>query len=146
MENNIGWHLSRAAYAWRQAVDHFMSDLNLTQTRWVALLHLDRTGEGCSQKELAEDIGVEQPSLLRTLNLLEEADLIERKPCAEDARIKTLWFTPKGRQLMEAVEERAKAARLQMLNGFDENECKQLYLLLSRVIDNANNFFSKEVQ
>ena len=144
MENNIGWLLSRAAFAWRHAVDHYMADLGLTQSRWIAMLHLDRTGEGCSQKELAGDIGIEQPSLLRTLNLLEEAGLILRKPCPDDARRKTLWFTERGRELMQAVEARAFEGRQQMLRGLSDEERTLFYGLLSKVIDNANHISTPE--
>ena len=143
-DSNIGWHLTRAAFAWRNAVDQYMAELGLTQSRWVAMLHLSRTGEGCSQKDLASDLGIEQPSLQRTLNLLEEADLIERRACPHDARRKTLWFTTKGKALLEEMEIKAKAGREQMLIGFAEQEREVFYELLTRVIDNADSFFNKD--
>ena len=140
MENNIGWLLSRAAFAWRHAVDLHMAELGLTQSRWIAMLHLDRTGEGCSQKELATDIGIEQPSLLRTLNLLEESGLIFRKVSEEDARRKTLWFTEKGRELMDAVEATAFKGRQQMLQGLSEQERDELHTLLNKIVIKGNHF------
>ncbi len=144
MESNIGWLLSRAAFSWRNAVDHYMSSLGLTQTRWIALLHLDRLGEGCSQKELADNIGIEQPSLLRTLNQLEESGLVVRKACAEDARRKTLWFTPQGRDLLQQVESMARAGRQKMLAGLDNEQRAALHDLLQQVINNGNQFFSEQ--
>lgn len=144
MESNIGWLLSRAAFSWRNAVDHYMSSLGLTQTRWIALLHLDRLGEGCSQKELADNIGIEQPSLLRTLNQLEESGLVVRKACAEDARRKTLWFTPQGRDLLKQVESMARAGRQKMLAGLDNEQRAALHDLLQQVINNGNQFFSEQ--
>lgn len=139
MENNIGWVLARAAFGWRHTVDQHMAELGLTQSRWIAMLHLDRLGEGCSQKDLAADIGIEQPSLLRTLNLLEEAGLIVRKVSAQDARYKTLWFTEKGRELMNAVEALAFRGRQQMLEGLTEQDRSHLYRLLSKIVTNANH-------
>lgn len=143
MESNIGWLLSRAAFSWRNAVDHYMSSLGLTQTRWIALLHLDRLGEGCSQKELADNIGIEQPSLLRTLNQLEEAGLVIRKGCAEDARRKTLWFTAEGRDLLFKVESMAKAGRQKMLAGLDKQQRETFHQLLELIIENGNQFLAE---
>lgn len=140
MESNIGWILSRAAFAWRHAVDLHMAELGLTQSRWIAMLHLDRVGEGCSQKDLATDIGIEQPSLLRTLNLLEEAGLIIRQVSEEDARRKTLWFTDKGRQLMQSVEATALKGRQQMLQGLSAQERAELYTLLNKIVINGTQF------
>ncbi|WP_438864613.1 transcriptional regulator SlyA [Neptunicella sp.] len=144
MESNIGWLLSRAAFSWRNAVDHYMSGLGLTQTRWIALLHLDRMGEGCSQKELADNIGIEQPSLLRTLNQLEQSGLIIRKACAEDARRKNLWFTAEGRELLEQVESMAKAGRQKMLTGLDPQQRQLLHELLQTIINNGDQFITEK--
>lgn len=144
MESNIGWLLSRAAFSWRNAVDHYMSSLGLTQTRWIALLHLDRIGEGCSQKELADNIGIEQPSLLRTLNQLEQSGLIIRKACADDARRKNLWFTTEGRELLEQVENMAKAGRQKMLTGLDPQQRELLHELLQTIINNGCQFITEK--
>ncbi|MDC8830813.1 MarR family transcriptional regulator [Alteromonas gilva] len=143
MESNIGWMLSRAAFSWRHAVEYYMADLGLTQTRWIAMLHLDRLGEGCTQKELAAHIDIEQPSLLRTLNQLEEAGLIERKHCSEDARRRLLWFTDKGRSLLTDVEAKAKLGRQQMLQGLTSEQRQQLSSLLETVIDNAHHLITE---
>ncbi|WP_218312362.1 MarR family transcriptional regulator [Alteromonas antoniana] len=144
MESNIGWLLSRAAFAWRDAVDRYMADLGLTQTRWIAMLHLDRMGEGCSQKDLADNIGIEQSSMLRTLNNLEAADLLIRKTCSQDARRRTVWFTDKGRSLLQQVEQRASAGRREMLEGLSEEERKIFHTLLNQVIDNAHHISKPE--
>lgn len=104
MEQNIGWNLSRAALSWRHVVDLYMSDLGFTQSRWIAMLHLKRIGEGCTQSELASNIGIEQPSLIRTLNQLCEADYLQRKESEQDARCKTLWFTSKGKEVLQEMQ------------------------------------------
>ncbi|NVK55384.1 MAG: transcriptional regulator SlyA [Alteromonadaceae bacterium] len=144
MESNIGWMLSRAAFSWRHAVDHYMADLGLTQTRWIAMLHLERLGEGCTQKELAATIGIEQPSLLRTLNQLEESGLIERRSCNEDARRRLLWFTVKGKSLLEDVATQAQFGRQQMLQGLNSEQRQQLSGLLEKIINNANQISAEK--
>ncbi|AXR05112.1 MarR family winged helix-turn-helix transcriptional regulator [Salinimonas sediminis] len=138
MQTSLGWLLNRTAYGWRNVVDQYMKTLGLTQSGWMAMLHLNRSGEGCSQKELAHEIGIEQPTLQRTMNALVEAGYIRREKCPHDARRKTLWFTAPGSQLLAKMETQASAAREAMLAGLNEQEREQLHALLSRVLDNAH--------
>lgn len=49
MESNLGWLVHRTALLWRTVVDRHMAELGLIQSRWVAMLALDKIGEGCSQ-------------------------------------------------------------------------------------------------
>lgn len=138
MESNIGWLLARTSFAWRAIVDRYMADIGLTQSRWIAMLHLYRLGEGCSQSELAADIGIEQPSMLRTLNHLEDAGLIERRACANDARRKTLWFTSAGRELLQEVERMVSKGRQQLLAGISKEHRAILHDCLITILDNAD--------
>ncbi|EKE74903.1 MarR family transcriptional regulator [Gallaecimonas xiamenensis] len=144
MESNLGWLLSRAAFSWRAAVDKYMAELGLTQTRWIALLHLQRMGEGCTQSALAANIGVEQPSLLRTLNQLEEAGLVERRPSPADARCRTLWFTPKGLELIQEVAALAAKGRQDLLEGLSSQQRQTLHEVLETVISNAQSVLAME--
>jgi len=144
MEHNLGWLLARAAFNWRNVVDHSMQDLGLTQSRWIALLHLGRMGEGCSQSELAADIGIEQPSLVRTLQHLEDSGLIERRACAEDARRRTLWLTDKGLQVLRDVENRALKGRQKLLKGLSAEQRQALHECLKQINENTFNLNQAE--
>ncbi len=57
-------------------------------------------------------IGIEQPSLVRTLDQLEEKGLISRQTCASDRRAKRIKLTEKAEPLiseMEAVINKTRA-------------------------------------
>lgn len=138
MQNTIGWLLNRASYGWRIVVDNAMKELGLTQSGWMTMLHLHRLGEGCSQKTLAANIGIEQPTLQRSVNSLQECGYVQRRVCAEDARVKTLWFTEQGRAMLERMEAIAADCRAEMLEGLTDRECEQFSQLLEKVLDNAN--------
>ena len=144
MESNIGWLLSRAALSWRTVVDQHMAELGLTQTRWIALLHLKRVGEGCTQSALAANIGVEQSSMLRTVNQLLEAGLIERRASADDGRCRTLWLTDAGKALLVDVEQLAFKGRQQLLAGLDTQQRQQFHDLLAHIIINAHTVLMPE--
>ncbi|WKE64707.1 MarR family transcriptional regulator [Gallaecimonas kandeliae] len=144
MESNLGWLMNRAGLSWRHVVDKYMAKLGLTQTRWVALLVLDRIGEGCTQSALAANVGVEQPSMVRTLSQLEEAGLIERRASESDARCRTLWFSPEGRKLIKEMEAVAKEGRELLLQGISPERRQVLHDVLEQVISNAQALLSEE--
>jgi MarR family transcriptional regulator for hemolysin len=143
MEQNIGWNLSRAALSWRHVVDLYMSDLGFTQSRWIAMLHLKRIGEGCTQSELASNIGIEQPSLIRTLNQLCEAGYLQRKESEHDARCKTLWFTSKGKEVLQEMQTIADQGRHALLDGLSDEQRELLNDALLGIITNAQKMSSK---
>ena len=93
MASTIGFRIARLPHLWRSILDRRLAPLGLTQTRWVTLYHLWRMGEGHPQCDLARAIGVEAPSLVRTLGQLEEQGLVERRACDNDRRSKRIYLS-----------------------------------------------------
>ncbi len=96
--------LTRMARSYRAAADQALAEVNLSQaTAWPVLLIM-RLGEGVRQRALAEELGIEAPSLVRLLDQLEAGGLVQRKDDPEDGRAKTLHLTAVGRQVAVQVE------------------------------------------
>ena len=72
MESPLGSDLARLVRVWRALIDHRLKPLELTQTHWVTLHNIHQLPPEQSQIQLAKAIGIEQPSLVRTLDQLEE--------------------------------------------------------------------------
>ena len=89
MESPLGSDLARLVRIWRALIDHRLKPLELTQTHWVTLHNIHQLPPDQSQIQLAKAIGIEQPSLVRTLDQLEEKGLISRQTCASDRRAPT---------------------------------------------------------
>lgn len=137
MQQNIGFQLARVPRLWRAVIDRRLAPEGLTQTRWVTLYHLWRMGNDQPQCDLARAIGVEAPSLVRTLDQLSEQGLIERRPCGQDRRAKRIFLTDKATPLLERIAEVVTQARKEMLEGLDDTEVEQLLDLLSRIEANG---------
>lgn len=95
MESPLGSDLARLVRVWRALIDHRLKPLELTQTHWVTLHNIHQLPPEQSQIQLAKAIGIEQPSLVRTLDQLEEKGLISRQTCANDRRAKRIKLTEK---------------------------------------------------
>ncbi len=83
---------------------------------------LGRLGDGVRQGALAEALAVEPPSLVPLLDQLERNGLVERRPCAEDKRAKTLHLTPAGQDLAVRAERVAEDVRSKLLGGLDPDD------------------------
>lgn len=104
----LALELGRVSRWWRTRLNERVKHLGLNQARWVVLLQLSRFGPA-SQRDLAERVGVEGPSLVRVLDRLEEQGLVTRRPVGEDRRVKQVHLTaaaePVLRQLTRASDE-----------------------------------------
>ncbi|HEY0295391.1 MAG TPA: MarR family transcriptional regulator [Bordetella sp.] len=90
--------------AYRGAVDKALASYGLSQaTAWPVIM-IARRGDGVRQGVLAEALGVEGPSLVRVLDHLGTAGLIERREDAHDRRSRTLHLTEAGRDLYGQIE------------------------------------------
>ncbi|GEN25801.1 transcriptional regulator SlyA [Halomonas cupida] len=144
MNDNIGIQLARTPRIWRAVLDQRLAPLGLTQTRWVTLYHLSRMPHGQPQCDLARAIGVEAPSLVRTLDQLCEQGLVERCPCDQDRRTKRIHLTPAAAPLLEKIETIVQEARQEMLAGIDDSDQQKLSELLTRIEANGQALLNPE--
>ncbi|AXA66679.1 MULTISPECIES: MarR family transcriptional regulator [Pseudomonadaceae] len=122
------FHVSRA---WRAELDRRLSHLGLSQARWQVLLNLARMkGVQPTQRELAQSISIEGPTLARLLDGLEKQGLVKRLAVTEDRRAKRIMLTQEAGPLIEKIETIAEALRKELLSGLDDEEiaiCQQVH-------------------
>lgn len=139
MGQHIGFKLARLPRLWRAVIDERLAPLGLTQTRWVTLWNLRNMGGGQAQCDLARAIGVEAPSLVRTLDQLAEQNLIERRPCADDRRTKRLFLTEEATPLLAQIEAIVNEVRNEMLAGLSQEEVDLFESFIDRIEANGHN-------
>ncbi|WP_025733830.1 transcriptional regulator SlyA [Carnimonas nigrificans] len=133
----IGQHIARFPRQWRAVLDSKLAPLGLTQTRWVTLYCLAKGGEGAVQRELAAIIGVEAPSLVRTLDQLAEQGLIERRQCGDDRRSKRVYLTANATPLIKKMETIVRTTRMELLQGLDDEDIDTLINLIDKLDQNC---------
>jgi len=110
------------ARRWRTRLDERLKVLGLTEARWAALYWLWQSPEGLSQTALAERAGVESPTLVRTLDLLCEAGLVERQACEHDRRAKVVVLTPAAMPLIRQLDALAAELRRDLMADLTPEE------------------------
>ncbi|MFC0408844.1 MarR family winged helix-turn-helix transcriptional regulator [Roseomonas elaeocarpi] len=130
---DFGRILFRISQLWRREVDGGMRRVGLNDATWRPLLYLGRLGEGVRQTDLAAALHIEGPSLVRLLDTLERAGLVERHPDAEDRRSKNLRMTPEGEQVYGRVEEAYGAVTERILTRVPPDQLALCVEVLGRV-------------
>lgn len=136
MDTPLGTDLARLVRIWRSLIDQRLKPLELTQTHWVTLHNIHQLPPEQSQIQLAKAIGIEQPSLVRTLDQLEEKGLITRTTCASDRRAKRIKLTTEAAPIIAQVENVIDATRDDILSGISSQEIEKLVTLIARLEKN----------
>lgn len=110
------------ARRWRTRLDERLRPLGMSEARWAVLQALRAAPTGLSQTELAERAGVESPSLVRTLDILCEAGLVERRPSARDRRTNLVVLTPAALPVLRRMYQATAELRRELMGGFDRED------------------------
>jgi MarR family transcriptional regulator for hemolysin len=107
--------LHATARSWRIGLDARLKDLGVGQSGWLTIAILAKSKTELSQRALADQLGVEGPSVVSMLDRLEAAGLVLRAPCPTDRRVKLVHLTDAGRALFAKVRKQADAFRSSVL-------------------------------
>jgi len=132
VRSNFGAKLGRVSRQWRYLVDARLKGFGLTEATWRPLRHLARFDAPPRQKDLAESLGIEGPSLVRLLDALERDGFIVRRG-TDDRRTKTIHLTPHGEKLGRKIETVAAAVREEILNGISDQELAAAFQVLETI-------------
>ena len=97
--------------------------------------------DGLRCGDLADRLGVEPPTVTRTLRRLESCGLVERRADPEDARSLRVYLTRQGRELEEPVLRCWERAEQTVLAGMNGRERQTFRNLLCRVRSNLDPEF-----
>ncbi|MBT9368473.1 MarR family winged helix-turn-helix transcriptional regulator [Rhizobium sp. CSW-27] len=96
-------------------------ETGLTLARARALFALSRRGS-LSQKDLAQELEIETPTLVRLLDGMEKQNLIERRAGGGDRRVKEIHVTPEGETVGQQVQMLARDLRNRLVDGIPEQD------------------------
>ena len=135
--DDFSFRLSQLSRLWRKVLDERLKDLGLTLSRWVTLVYIQRLGGGLTQRELANALAIESPTLVRFMDSLEKDQLIKRVSCPQDGRAKRVNLTPQGIDYLEALNLRAAKLREQMLAGISDEDLKTCFRVFDQISSNV---------
>ncbi len=124
--------LAQTSRAYRSVADKVVAGYGLSQATAWPLIMIGRLGAGVRPGAVAEALGLEPSSLVRVLDQLVEAGLVDRQEDASDRRAKTLELTAAGRKCAGKLEKALAAFRRGLFDGVPEADVRTV----ARVLQN----------
>ncbi len=93
----------------------------------------------CSQKELADKLGVSPASIATSLKRMSKSGFIERTPDESDRRINRLRITPQGKDALLAGKKECDKVDEAMFSGFSNEEINVFSDMLGRITENLSH-------
>lgn len=122
VHQSIGALIGQIGRQWRRAIDRHLQPFGLTEATWLPLLHVARAAAPMRQKELAASLSLDGSSVVRLLDALEAAGLVERREQGSDRRAKAIVLTALGRSTVAEVELSVTQVREEALAGLSDAE------------------------
>ena len=114
-----------------------LSGMNIYRGQPDILSYLLSHGD-CSQKELADSLGISPASIATSLKRMSKAGYIERTPDENDRRINHIRVTSQGRDIFFPGRAECDKVDAVMFAGFTPEEIKTFSDMLARVAANLS--------
>src|SRR3954470_2013262 len=132
----IGLLVSATAKVLSREFDAALAAVGGSRPTWLVLLSLKASGHR-TQGELAEAVGIRQPTLSHHLDGLERDGLVRRERTADNRRVQRVTVTEAGEALFLRLRRAAGAFDGRLRAGLDDREVAELRRLLAQLSENA---------
>lgn len=106
----------------------------LTLARALALKAL-KYQNGFYQKHLAEELGIENATLVRIIDALEAQGLVARDISTGDRRARYITLTPKGREIVDGIEAYAAELSNDIINEIKKQDIARAFCVLNQMAE-----------
>lgn len=130
--------LPKAARQWQRLADQQLAEFGITLACAMPLLVIGRAGGGIRQVELAQQLNLEGPSLVRLLDILANDGLLRREADPADRRANLLWLSDAGLALVSLLEQRLVRLRGEVFGDLSLEELHVVTRLWQRLADAAD--------
>src|SRR5689334_3173608 len=131
--------LTFVARRWRNLMNEELRAVGQSQARWGVLYWIAIFGDTVNQTELADRIGVEQPTLGRVLRDLEAEGLVERAAGSADRRAKVIRLTAAAKPVMKQINRIADSVRARLLGGIDPSDLTVCMSVFAQILANMDD-------
>lgn len=138
MEHTISCLMAQLCKTHRNAANIMLNEAGLHVGQEMVLLQLWQQ-DGLTQRELAEQLCVEAPTVTRMLQRMQRCGLIERRSDPEDRRVSRVYLTERSSEMQPAVQQCWANLEARVLAGISSEERLLLHGLLTKMLANLQN-------
>ena len=130
---SIGQLITSIARLWRRTANERLDRYGLSHAVAMPLLALWQLGGEARQGAVAEQAGLEGPSLVRLIDLLVAEGLVTRREDASDRRAKLLTLTDEGMVRMTSINRVLAELRHELVSLIGDEELETTSSVLLKI-------------
>jgi DNA-binding MarR family transcriptional regulator len=115
-----------------RTIEEQLTGLGITPQQFGLLVIVDRN-PGARQTLIAKARGLDKSTLVPMIDRLERDNLLERRPLANDRRIRAIWITERGRGVLRKAEPIVQKGDDLLRAHLSETELAELVRLMEKV-------------
>jgi MarR family transcriptional regulator, organic hydroperoxide resistance regulator len=127
--------LVQVSRAHRQRAESALNEIGLYTGQEVFLMQLWRQ-DGLTPSQLADQLGVQPPTVAKMLGRIEKSGFIRREQDTEDARVSRIFLTEAGKKLEQPVLQIWQNLEDRTMHGISEVETALLRRMLLQMQEN----------
>lgn len=132
LETLLGYNARRVSLQVIELFNQRMAAYGLSPVDF-SVLSLIRHNPGITSRQLCSALSLLPPNLVGKISLMEQRDLLTRKPHPDDGRAIGLHLTVAGKQMMQQAENTASQLELDVSSKLTAAEAKTLLRLLQKI-------------
>ncbi len=129
----IGQIITSVARLWRRTANERLDRCGLSHAMAMPLLALWQLGGEARQGAVAEQAGLEGPSLVRLIDLLVAEGLVARREDPSDRRAKILSLTKDGEARMKTIDAVLAELRHELVSLIGDEELETASAVLRQI-------------
>jgi MarR family transcriptional regulator for hemolysin len=143
-DNSIGYKVYRTSRAFQKAFDlELRHKVGMTLSQW-RVINVLVSFNGITQKEIADKLELEAPSLIPMIDKLQSLELVERRSDPKDRRINRIYLTKKAESLYESMHECGLSIIKSATKGINQDQLNLVIKYLDMIIHNLINTYNFE--
>ncbi len=131
-EETIDYNIRKTWYNISKMYNRTATEYMASMALGMIILNIDIM-EGTPSTQLGPSMGMEATSLSRSLNKLEDAGVIERKPDPNDKRKAVIHLTPLGMDWREVAKEVVVNFNNTIFSHFKKEEMDTFFAILKKI-------------
>ncbi|MDR0913197.1 MAG: MarR family winged helix-turn-helix transcriptional regulator [Methanobrevibacter sp.] len=134
-EKSICWLFPKIMVLLRKKIQKRLNSVDLLWDQWIVLSQIYRF-EGTNQKSISKSSLKNEASLTRTINFLENNNLVRREVSKKDKRAFLIYTTDQGKKIFEESEKLMDEVNNEINEIFNQEDLKVMQSLLLDLFEN----------
>ena len=139
-DDSAGFLLWKITASWQAKLGKILYEFGITQTQYAILASLkwfEEKNEPTTQSHLVEHAKIDKMTISKAIRRLESEGLVVRERSATDSRATNVYFSTKGRSIIQKAIVAVESADEEFFSCLNEKQLNSYKQLTAKVI--ANN-------